>query len=72
VQTVSAAAGSNGAIAVPLVSPAGCRGVMSAEVRHDAEKQPARLAAAAIIAAQLATLVGPPAARAHERSTAAL
>jgi hypothetical protein len=45
---------------------------MSAEVRHDAEKQPARLAAAAIIAAQLATLVGPPAARAHERSTAAL
>lgn len=71
-QTVSAAGGSAGAIAVPLVSPSGCRGVMSAEIRHDAEQQPARLAAASIIAAQLATLVGPPAARAQERGTAAL
>lgn len=72
VQTVSAAPGSNGAIAVPLVAPGGCRGVMSAEVRNDAEKQPARLAAASIVAAQLATLVGPPAARAPERGTAAI
>jgi hypothetical protein len=72
-QTVSAAPGSNGAIAVPLLAPGGCRGVMSAEVRSDAERQPARLAAAAIVAAQLATLVGPPAARAkEERGTAAL
>lgn len=71
-QTVSAGAMSNGAIAVPLVTPAGCRGVMSAEVRPGAEKQPARLAAAAIIAAQLATLVGPPAARAQDRNTASL
>jgi hypothetical protein len=71
-QTVSAAPGSNGAIAVPLLAPEGCRGVLSAEVRRDAEKQPARLAAASIVAAQLATLVGPPAARAQERDAAAV
>ena len=70
-QTVSAAPGSNGAIAVPLLAPEGCRGVLSAEVRSEAEKQPARLAAASIVAAQLATLVGPPAARAQERDAAA-
>jgi hypothetical protein len=70
-QTVTATPGSNGAIAVPLLAPAGCRGVMSAEVRNDAERQPARLAAASIVAAQLATLVGPPAERAQERGTAA-
>jgi hypothetical protein len=69
-QTVSANAVSNGAIAAPLVTPTGCRGVMSAEVRHDAEKQPARLAAASIVAAQLASLVGPPATRAEEPDTA--
>lgn len=71
-QTVSASRGSHGAIAVPLLAPAGCRGVMSAEVRHDAEKQPARLAAASIVAAQLATLVGPPVEAAQDRTTAAL
>ena len=70
-QTVNAGAASSGAIAVPLVTPAGCRGVMSAEVRHDSEQQPARLAAATIVAAQLATLVGPPA-QAQDRSTAVL
>lgn len=72
VQTVSANGTSNGAIAAPLVSPSGCLGVISAEVRHDGEKQPARLAAAAIVAAQLATLVGPPAIRAEDRGSAAL
>lgn len=73
VQTVSAGPNSTGAIAVPLLSPAGCRGVMSAEVRHDGQKQPGRLAAASIIAAQLATLVGPPAAQsADDRTSAAL
>jgi len=72
-QTVSAGPNSTGAIAVPLLSPAGCRGVMSAEVRHGGQKQPVRLAAASIIAAQLATLVGPPAAQsANDRTSAAL
>jgi hypothetical protein len=70
-QTVSGNGDTNGAIAAPLMSPGGCLGVMSAEVRHDGEKQPDRLAAAAIVAAQLATIVGPPAARAQDRSPAA-
>jgi hypothetical protein len=38
---------------------------MAAEVRHDAERQDMMLAAATIVAAQLATLVGPPSARAN-------
>ncbi len=38
-QTVKADAVSNGAIAAPLVTPAGCVGVMAAEVRHEAERQ---------------------------------
>lgn len=71
-QTVSAKGDASGAIAAPLMSPSGCLGVMSAEVRHDGEKQADRLAAAAIVAAQLATIVGPPAARAGDRSTAAI
>jgi len=73
VQTVSASAGSNGAIAAPLLASAGCRGVMAAEVRQDAEKHPARLAVASILAAQLAALVGPSSTEAaDDRSTAAL
>ncbi len=70
-QTVSASASSNGAIAAPLLAAAGCRGVMAAEVRRDAEN-PARLAAASILAAQLAALLGPPSSEAaDDRSTAA-
>ena len=52
--------GANGAIAAPLVTPGGCVGVMAAEVRGDTERDTSKLAAAAILAAQLATLVGPP------------
>jgi hypothetical protein len=70
-QTVDADAVSNGAIAVPLVTPAGCVGVMAAEVRHGGEKQDAKLAAAAIVAAQLATLVGPPSSRPQSRAEVA-
>lgn len=69
-QTVSADGDASGAIAAPLVSPAGCLGVMAAEVRHDAERHPDRLAAASIVAAQLATIIGPPAA--EDRSQAVL
>ena len=69
-QTVDADAVSNGAIAAPLVTPAGCVGVMAAEVRHEGEKDSGKLAAATIVAAQLATLVGPPSARAHARADA--
>jgi len=69
-QTVDTDAVSNGAIAAPLVTPGGCVGIMSAEVRDYGEKDPAKLAAASIIAAQLATLVGPPSTRAQARADA--
>lgn len=70
-QTVRTDAVSNGAIAAPLVTPGGCVGVMAAEVRNHGEKDAARIAVATIVAAQLATLVGPPSARAHARVEAA-
>jgi len=70
-QTVKTDAVSNGAIAAPLVTPGGCVGVMAAEVRNHGEQDAGRLAAATIVAAQLATLVGPPSARAHARVEAA-
>ena len=44
--------------------------LMSAELRDHGEKDPAKLAAASIIAAQLATLVGPPSTRAQARADA--
>jgi hypothetical protein len=70
-QTVTADSVSNGAIAAPLVTPAGCVGVMAAEVRHEAERQEAVLAAASIVAAQLAALVGPPSSRAKAEAASA-
>jgi hypothetical protein len=69
-QIVDADAVSNGAIAAPLVTPAGCVGVMAAEVRHEGEKDSGKLAAATIVAAQLATLVGPPSTRSQARADA--
>jgi len=62
-QTVKADTVSSGAIAAPLVSAAGCVGVMAAELDHGGESKEPVLAAATIIASQLATLVGPPASR---------
>lgn len=70
-QTVMADSISPGAIAAPLVTSGGCVGVMAAEVRHDSERHDMKLAAATIVAAQLATLVGPPAARNHSKAGAA-
>ena len=63
VQTVTADTISHGAIAAPLLTPGGPVGVMAAEVLNDGERREATRAAAAIVAAQLATLMGPPAAR---------
>jgi hypothetical protein len=68
-QTVKADEISPGAIAAPLVTSGGCVGVMAAEVRHENERQELTLAAATIVAAQLATLVGPPSARSHAAKT---
>jgi hypothetical protein len=62
-QTVKGDAVSNGAVAAPLVSPAGCVGVLAAEMKDGGEQHAPMLSAAAIIASQLATLVGPPSAR---------
>jgi hypothetical protein len=67
-QTVKADAVSLGAIAAPLVAPAGPVGVMAAEVRSDGEQDAAKLATATILAAQLATLVGPPSSRARSEA----
>jgi hypothetical protein len=65
-QTVYAEGVSNGAIAAPLLTCGGCVGVMAAEVKGDTEKQEANLAAVTILAAQLASLVGPPAGRSSD------
>ena len=47
----------SGAIVVPLATPAGCVGVLAAEIRHGGETDKANQAIATIIAAQLASLV---------------
>ena len=47
----------NGAIVAPLPGLHACLGVLAAEVRHGAEHNPATQAVAAVIAAQLATVV---------------
>jgi hypothetical protein len=52
----------NGAIAVPLLAPGGCVGVMAAEIRGGLECDSSTQALATIVAAQLATLVHPQAA----------
>jgi hypothetical protein len=59
-QTMKGDAISNGAVAAPLVSSGGCVGVMAAEMKNGGEQQESLLAAATIVASQLATLVGPP------------
>jgi hypothetical protein len=68
-QTVKGDAISSGAIAVPLVGPGGCVGVMAAEMKNGGEQEEPLLAAASIIASLLATLVGPPPARAKAEAT---
>ncbi len=53
---------SNGAVVAPLLTSAGCVGVMSAEIRGGAESSESVQALAAIFAAQLATVMPAPAA----------
>jgi GAF domain-containing protein len=48
----------SGAIAVPLITPGGCVGVLAVELRHGREQNQAVRAVAMIFAAQLATLFG--------------
>ena len=68
VQIVKADDISHGAIAAPLLSPSGPVGVMAAELLQDGERRDGTRAAAAIVAAQLSTLVGPPPARAQTKT----
>jgi len=55
-----ASPGAAGAVAVPLVTAAGCSGVFAAELR-DSTPAPELLALTRIVAAQFATLIAPPA-----------
>jgi CHASE3 domain sensor protein len=68
-RTVCGEAGANGAVVAPLITSAGCIGVLSAEMKAGAEKDESSQALAAIFAAQLATLVAP-AEPAHARIAA--
>lgn len=51
----------NGALVAPLMTADGCIGVLSAEMKSGSEKDESSQALATIFAAQLATLVSPPA-----------
>ena len=56
-QFVDATPTAPGAIAVPLLVPQGCVGVLAAEIRHGRETATATRALAQIVAAQLAVLI---------------
>jgi hypothetical protein len=71
VHTVPGDMVASGAIVCPMFGPDRCVGVLAAEVRHGREQDPATRAVAVMIAAQLATVVGPwPAAGRDERKLA--
>jgi transcriptional regulator with XRE-family HTH domain len=61
IAVVAGAGGETGAIAVPLLGPDGCVGVLALEVRHGDERNDVLHAIASIVAAQLVSLCGPPA-----------
>jgi hypothetical protein len=58
-QVVDATDTAPGAIAVPLLGPQGCTGVLAAEIEHGREASPHTRAVAEILAAQLAVLIPP-------------
>jgi len=60
-RTVTGDGSNNGALVAPLVTADGCIGVLSAEMKGGSEKDESSQALASIFAAQLATLVSPPA-----------
>ena len=68
-QIVAGRGNQPGAIVVPMPSSAGCVGVVAAEVRHGREHDPATLALARILAAQLAMLTGAARLTAEDPST---
>ncbi|MGH9161916.1 MAG: hypothetical protein ACRD2X_18270 [Vicinamibacteraceae bacterium] len=60
-RTVRATSTEPGGLAVPLLVASGCVGVLTAEIGHGREQDPATLAVARIVAAQIATLLPTPA-----------
>ena len=60
-RTVPCDAGTSGALVAPLLTSDGCIGVLSAEIKGGSERDEGCQALATIFAAQLATLVAPPA-----------
>jgi hypothetical protein len=69
-RTVNGGTSASSALVVPLLTSDGCIGALSAEVVGGAEKDERAQALAAILAAQLATIVSPPQAAAHVKATA--
>ena len=59
-RTISGTDLATGALAVPLMSPAGCTGVLALELRHGHERHDNVRAVVEILAAQLSALVGHP------------
>jgi GAF domain-containing protein len=67
-EIVTATDAANGAIAIPLMTPTGCAGVLAAEIKHGGEQSEWVSAVARIFAAQLGMLIATPSAevrRAH-------
>jgi len=60
-RTVNGSGDANGALVAPLMTADGCIGVLSIEMKGGSEKNERSQALASIFAAQLATLVSPPA-----------
>lgn len=69
-RTVSGDNIANGALVAPLMTSEGCIGVLSVEMKGGSERDESSQALAAIFAAQLATLVSPPAAAAPVKTAA--
>ena len=59
-RTVAGEGTSNGALVTQMMTPEGCIGVLSTELKSGCEKDESSQALATIFAAQLATLVAPP------------
>jgi hypothetical protein len=69
-QVVDGNAQGSGAIAVPMLTADGCMGVLSVELKNGRERAAEVQALARIVAAQLATVVAPPAADARRAAEA--
>ena len=69
-RTVPSEAAASGALVAPLLTSDGCVGVLSAEIKGGSEKDEGCQALAMIFAAQLATLVAPPAVAAVPKAAA--